>query len=109
VNGEPRGHIYPIRGIRQGDPISPYLFLLCMEALSAVVTNANREGFLTGVLTSLEGPKISHLFFAGDNLLFDRAYLTQWSNLTAILKNYDEASGQKMNNNRWSFSLARAP
>jgi hypothetical protein len=41
INGEPRGHITPMRGIRQGDPISPYLFLLCAEVLSSLVTKAN--------------------------------------------------------------------
>ena len=77
VNGEPWGHIFPTMGIRQGDPISPYLFLLCLEALSALVTNANKEGLLSGVPTSLEGPKISHLFFADNSLLFCRAKLAQ--------------------------------
>ena len=107
VNGEPRGHIFPTRGIRQGDPISPYLFLLCAEALSAMMTNANREGLLIGVSTSCGGPKISHLFFADDSLLFCRANLAQWSNMTVILKNYEEASGQKMNTNKTAIFFSK--
>jgi hypothetical protein len=44
VNGEPSGIIKPTRGLRQGNPISPYLFLLCVEVLSSMVTKANRDG-----------------------------------------------------------------
>ena len=37
VNGEPHGHITPTRGISQGDPLSPYLFLLCLEGLHRII------------------------------------------------------------------------
>lgn len=37
INGEPKGRIIPTRGLRQGDPISPYLFMLCAEGLSAII------------------------------------------------------------------------
>jgi hypothetical protein len=62
VNGTPCGLIIPSRGIRQGDPISPYLFLLCAEALSSLLTQANQRGLISGVPTSKRGPKISHFF-----------------------------------------------
>jgi hypothetical protein len=94
------GTITPSRGIRQGDPISPYLFLLCAEALSAMITRVNGDGRLTRVPTSKRGPKISHLFFANDSLLFCRATLTQWNHLSSILQLYEEVSGQKMNANK---------
>ena len=57
-------------GIQQGDPISPNLFLLRVEALSSLVTQAIREGSLSKVPTSRSGPTISHLFFADDSLPF---------------------------------------
>jgi hypothetical protein len=66
VNGKPIGNIKPSRGIRQGDPLSPYLFLLCAEALSALLTQVEKKGVLTGVPTSKKGPRLSHLFFADD-------------------------------------------
>jgi hypothetical protein len=75
VNGSPQGLIIPSRGIRQRDPISPYLFLLCAEALSSMLHKAYRDGVLTRVPTSKNGPKLSHLFIANDSLLFSRATL----------------------------------
>jgi hypothetical protein len=97
VNGNPYGSIIPSRGIRQGDPISPYLFILCAEALSAMIDKANIEGSITSVPTSKHGPRISHLFFADDYLLFCRSIISQWNYLANLLRRYEEASGQRLN------------
>jgi hypothetical protein len=107
VNGEPCGNILPTRGLRQGDPISPYLFLLCAEALSSMLSWANREGALTGVPTSKRGPHIGHLFFADDSLLFCRANIQQWNCLSSILKKYEKASGQRLNSNKTTLFFSR--
>lgn len=107
VNGNPCGLITPSRGIRQRDPISPYLFPLCAEALSTLITQANREGNLTSVPTSRGFPIISHLFFADDSLLFCRSNLTQWNYLLSILQLYEGASGQKMNSNKTAIFFSR--
>ncbi|XP_059446595.1 uncharacterized protein LOC132178157 [Corylus avellana] len=56
VNGIPMGRIIPTWGIRQGDPISPYLFLICVEALSSSLLAVDRESVLEGVPTSRRGP-----------------------------------------------------
>lgn len=70
VNNHPIGHIYFTRGLRQGDPISPYLFLLCAEALSSLLVKVERTGMIEGVPISRRGPRINHLFFVDDILLF---------------------------------------
>jgi hypothetical protein len=62
VNGNLVGKIWSTRGIRQGDPISPYLFLLCAEALSSQLSRADELGELTGVPTSKFGPHLNHFF-----------------------------------------------
>ena len=73
VNGKQSGHIIPSRGLRQGDPLSPYLFLLCGEGFSKLLKLATEEGSIHGVAAASKGPKISHPFFADDSLMFYRA------------------------------------
>jgi hypothetical protein len=107
VNGIPTGRIYPSRGIRQGDPISPYLFLLCAEALSMLLTKADQRGELTGAPTSKKGPRLNHLFFADDSLLFCKATPYHWRKLTALLNSYEKASGQRLNQAKTSIFFSR--
>jgi ribonuclease HI len=97
VNGNPSGYFQPTRGLRQGDPISPYLFLICAEVLSSMVSEANNKRLLTGVPTSKYGPRVSHLIFADDSLFFCRSSLNQWNELTRLLQGYESASGQRLN------------
>ena len=63
MNGEPKGEIKPTRGIRQGDPLSPYLFLLCSEGLNWLIQGAAREDKIRGFSLCRSRPRISHLFF----------------------------------------------
>jgi hypothetical protein len=70
VNGELTSLVLPTRGIRQGDPISPYLFLLCTEGLSSPLFQKEHVGALQGVCNGREGPPISHLLFADDSIFF---------------------------------------
>jgi hypothetical protein len=107
VNGIPTGRIHPSRGIRQGDPISPYLFLLCAEALSSLLTQADHSGVLSGVPTSKKGPKLNHLFFADDSLLFCKATPHHWRKLTSLLHTYELASGQRLNQSKTSIFFSR--
>ena len=62
ING-PCGNITPTRGLRQGNPLSPLLFLVCSEGLSALIKKVGEQGTLRGVAACTCGPKISHLFF----------------------------------------------
>ena len=72
INGEPKGKIVPSRGLWQGDPIFPYLFLLCVEGFSAMLKKEEEEGYIKGVAVSRGAPSISHLFFADDSIIFCR-------------------------------------
>lgn len=66
INGS-RGNVFkPNRGLCQGNPLSPFLFLICNEGLSSLIRLATKEGLLKGVKASRKGPAISHFLFADD-------------------------------------------
>ena len=63
VNGGYTHQILPQRGLRQGDPLSPYLFILCAEGLSAMLQKAEQEGKIEGIKICRGAPRVNHLFF----------------------------------------------
>jgi hypothetical protein len=69
VNGELSEEFIPERGLRQGDPISPYLFLLCAEGFSSLLAKAKVEGKICGIRVCRDAPSVSHLLFADDSLI----------------------------------------
>ena len=73
LNGQPVGSIKPKQGLHQGDPLSPYLFLICTMGLQSLLHTAEMEGHIQGVAICQNGPRVSHLFFANDSVLFCRA------------------------------------
>ena len=89
INGNPHGFIKPLRGIRQGDPLSPYLFLLCAEGLSNLIRKAESENKIHGVAASRHGPRISHLLFVDDSLLLSKASVEECQNILNILDTYE--------------------
>jgi len=70
VNGKPYGMVHPSRGIRQEDPLTPYLFLLCAEGFIALFAKAELEGRIKGVSICRGAPRVTNLLFADDSLLF---------------------------------------
>jgi len=94
LNKETVGPIIPGRGLRQGDPLSPYLFILCAEGLSALIRNAENRGDIQGVRVCRIAPRVSHLFFADNCFLFFQADVHQANIMKQILNQYEEASGQ---------------
>jgi hypothetical protein len=87
-------------GVLDKMPISHYLFIICAEALSSMLSYVDRQGTLRGVPTSKRGPRLNHLFFANDSLLFCRADLSHSNRLTSLLHIYERASGQKLNTSK---------
>ncbi|KAL0003907.1 hypothetical protein SO802_011468 [Lithocarpus litseifolius] len=107
INGEPRGTITPSRGLRQGNPISPYLFLLCAEGLTALIRKKEAEGMTRGVPVSRLAPSISYLFFAEDCIIFCRATMEECRQVTSVLEVYEKESGQKLNREKTSLFFSK--
>ncbi|KAL9667623.1 hypothetical protein QQ045_001986 [Rhodiola kirilowii] len=89
--------IKPSRGLRQGDPISPYLFLICAEWLTFTSNKYQELGLIEGVKICKNAPIVTHLMFADDCMLFLKAREESVTWIRDILKNYEEVSGQKIN------------
>ena len=108
VNGEPHGDIKPTRGLRQGNPLSPYLFLLVSEGLNGLIQQAVGVGDIKGFSLYRNGPRISHLFFADDTLLFCRAELREVQSVQNILRKYELALGQKINQGKTTLFFGQS-
>ena len=100
VNGEPCGMIHPTKRIRQGDPLSPFLFLLCIEGLNGLIKNAEIHGDIHSFSICKKDSKLTYMLFKDDSLLFCRATMEECEKVLAILKMYEEASGQKVNRSK---------
>lgn len=97
MNGDKAGSVSPRKGLRQSDPLSPYLFILCVEGLTALTKQYEARGDLHGVKVCRGAPLLTHLLFADDFFLFWRADNKESKNLNKVLKTYEKASGQSIN------------
>lgn len=107
LNGHPQEPFKPTQGIRQGDPLSPYLFIICAEILSSLLYNAVKTKAITGVPIAKGRININHLLFADDSLLFCKANSLEWSRLIQVLNTYAQASGQRLNKEKTSIQFSK--
>lgn len=95
--GEIFGDVQPQQGIRQGDPIYPYLYILCAEGLSSMLRRHEEMGLLHGCSIARGAPLVSHLLFADDSYFFFRATRSEVLIMKNILLRYERLSGQTIN------------
>ncbi|RVW36583.1 LINE-1 retrotransposable element ORF2 protein [Vitis vinifera] len=103
VNGSPTGFFRSSRGLRQGDPLSPYLFVLGMEALSSLINRTVRGGFLSSCRIGGRegvGTQVMHLLFADDTLVFCDDSQEQLTFLSWLLIWFEAISGLCINLNK---------
>lgn len=73
INGQLGAQLLPSRGLCQGDLISPYLYLICVEGLSFLLNEAKTSSKIKGVKVARGSPPINHIFFTDESILFCRA------------------------------------
>lgn len=95
-NGEKTESFKPLRGLRQGDLLSPYLFVLCMERLCHLIDEAVEDKKWKPIRLSRGGPKLSHICFADDLIRFAEASVSQIRVIRSVLEMFCSASGQKV-------------
>ncbi|XP_042964588.1 uncharacterized protein LOC122298800 [Carya illinoinensis] len=103
VNGEAIISFNPSRGIRQGDSLSPYLFIIVAGAFSCLLNQAELKGSISSIPIGAGSIRVNHLFFADDSLLFCKANSLEWSRMLYILEVYEKASRQVINKDKTSI------
>lgn len=93
--------------MRQGDPLSPYLFLICAEGFSAMLNDAERKGRLKGVKICRGAPSVDHLLFADDSLLLLEANANNAKEVNNILEKYEACSGQMVNKEKSTILFSK--
>ena len=97
VNGRPRGKFRGSRGLRQGDPLSPFLFTLVVDVLGRLIDKAVQLQVIQGFIVGREKVEVSHLQFADDTLLFMGANHSYFTKYLSILELFGSISGLRVN------------
>lgn len=96
-NGEWTDVIQQTRGVRKGDPISPYTFVLCLERLEHRIQKEVVDDRWKPLKESRNGPSISHLFFADNMLFFAESLSSQMKVIKECLDDFAKASRLRIN------------
>lgn len=97
INGEATSCFKSQKGIRQGDPISPFLFIMVVEILSLMIKKTPAGGLITGFQVAKNGTVINHLQFADDLVVFLDDCEEEFLNLKNILFAFELVAGLKVN------------
>ena len=104
VNGNAKGWVKVSRGLRQGDPLSPFLFTLVVDVLRRLMIRAEETGLTKGFFVGRDRTRVSLLQFADDTILSSKASLEHLQNLKLILLVFGQVSGLKINLERNTLS-----
>ena len=108
INGGITGHFKLNRGLRQGDPLSPYLFILNQEVLSKLLEMEHLEGRISGVKANIGGPAITHTMYVDDIILFTKATSREAMTLNDCLEKYCKWSRQLINSQKSGLVFSKS-
>lgn len=94
--GKEFGNTNPSMGLCQGDPLSSYLFLICIKGFSALIKNYESRGMIRGIKVARGAPTVSHIFFTDDSYIYRRANMEESVQIMNLLATFEKASGQKI-------------
>jgi hypothetical protein len=103
INGELTNKFKPSRGLRQGDPLSPYLFLFVAEGMTKILDRVVYMQDMNSLKIYRTTPSVSHLLFADDSLLFFEANYQPAGVIKEALKLYEKCTGQLISEGKCSI------
>ncbi|VFQ93968.1 unnamed protein product [Cuscuta campestris] len=109
INGKPCGYFGQSRGIKQGDPLSPLLFIIANEGFSRNLNKLFLDGFIDRYNLGRKFIPITHLSYADDIIIFSSGHSRSVSNLKRFLHDYQLVSGQAINYTKSSFMMGSKP
>lgn len=108
VNGFPSQPFRPSKGIRQGDPLSPFLFILMAEGLGRLIKHSYFSQQLKG-LSIHNSPAITHQQFVDDNMLYGYPSVQEAPRFKSLLNDFSEASGATINKSKSQIFFFHTP
>lgn len=103
INGSRHGFFHSTRGLKQGDPLSPSLFVIAAEALSSSLNCLHEKEGYVGFSMSKKGPQVNHLCYADDIVIFSSCQKRSMNMIMKKLQQYEQASGQEISKEKSFF------
>jgi hypothetical protein len=107
INGEATKAFHCERGLRQGCPLSPLLFILVLESLNILLKKSQAEGHLKGIKVS-RLLHILHLLFVDDVIIMTNANLSEWTIIHSLINIFFSVSGLEINIHKSTFLVSEA-
>lgn len=89
INDHIVGKVHPLKGLHQGDPISPHLFVISFQGLSNIFNHYALHNNIQGICIARGSPRITHLFFVDDSLVFFKTNRENYNNIKRGLEIYE--------------------
>ena len=103
INGSPTSEFTPQRGLRQGNPLAPFLFNVVVEGLNGLVREAMEKNLFQGFVVGRNEVKVNILQYADDTLFFGKAFVENVKAIEVRLRSFELVSGLKINFSKSSF------